>query len=124
MHSEEDLELAEGWLAYAKREMKYTTPPKSWVPEKFAEEIAKVKRCAGIDTAKMRDVLKFIEGDAFWRPNALSPAGLLKKGRNELRKIDNICLSMKGNRNGAVSQSVDYSANPERYSRFSDDKPW
>lgn len=94
-HTPEDLEIAKLWLAYATREMSWTTPPSSWTPENFAEDLVRVREAVNLNHHGLRALLKFVENDRFWVKNAWSPAGLLKKSSNDVRKIDNILKQMK-----------------------------
>jgi len=43
-------------------------------------------------------VLDFVVQDDFWVKNALGPMGLLTRGKNGLRKIDNILAAMKSSK--------------------------
>jgi len=96
--SPEELQLARDWLAYAQREMKWASPHASWNAPQFAFDLRRVAKAVDLNQDGLRAVLRFVEGHHFWARNALSPAGLLKRGaQKDLRKIDNILLQMKPN---------------------------
>ena len=63
--------------------------------EAFAQACRKVRDSANLTHEGLAQVFVFISGDDFWKQNALSPAGLLAKSKNGLRKIDNILARMK-----------------------------
>lgn len=92
-YSSEDLELGNRWLAFALEGL--TNPNKAWSAEAFAEAIEKVRRRTNLNHKGMNAVFEFIVDDNFWYKNAKSPAGLLRRGRNDLLKIDTILSQMK-----------------------------
>lgn len=69
-----------------------------WTAEGFAQDIAKLKAKTDLNDHGVREVLEFIRGDEFWIKNAISPASLLGKSRNGIRKIDNLLLSMRSSK--------------------------
>ncbi len=91
----QDLALAVRWVDFAKGETKGSSYP-SWTPENFAKDLAKLRIKAGLNHEAMAEVLEFVLEDKFWRPNAISPAGLLTKSSNGLLKINNLLSAMKG----------------------------
>jgi len=93
----EDLKLAASWLEYALETMVWKKASASWTPEKWAADLAKVRRITDLNHCGLEDLFKFVKNDDFWHDKALSPAALLKKGSNDNRKIDNVLLQMRGN---------------------------
>jgi hypothetical protein len=90
-YSEIDKALAQDWANLAVSISPTCNPDVS----KYAEAIASVKRTVGVSDEQMRKTFEFIASDDFWRLNAYSPCGLLKKSaRNGNRKIDNILSRM------------------------------
>jgi hypothetical protein len=112
--SPEDLIIAKEWLRFALGEMKWKEPKGSWTEQKFAEEFAKIIRVTGINHSGLHALLAFVRKDDFWRPNALSPAGLLKKSANGNRKIDNILLKMKPKGQSKYEKALEAVAAMER----------
>lgn len=91
-----DLAVGREWLDFAVQETPWRAGRSGMTAEAFAVSIARVRRVTGLDETGIAAVLAFVRSDDFWRQNALSPAGLLKKsGRNGLRKIDNILVRMR-----------------------------
>lgn len=87
-----------------------------WTVDRFACELESISKRTGLNLLGLSEVLKFIEKDEFWRKNAISPFGLLKKSsKNDLRKIDNIITRMK-TRQHRVDQAMQEFIN--------DDKPF
>lgn len=106
--SEGDLSLALEWLNYAREVMPWQ---KSFTQEKFAADLAKVKNRTDLNDDGIRAVLKFVSTDYdFWRNNAVSPIGLLKVGKNGLRKIDTILSQMKPKEDGLKRALADFVA--------------
>lgn len=90
-----DLDLASRWLAFAKDGQPHV---KSFSVEKFAADIGKARRSIGYTDDEMVKIFEFIEKDEFWKNQAYSPGGLLKRSKNDLRKIDNIIVQMNKNK--------------------------
>jgi hypothetical protein len=68
----------------------------NWTAESFGRELERIGKVMGIPTHGMSEVLKKVRHDDFWRSNAASPFGLLKRSQKSgLRKIDNIIVRMK-----------------------------
>ncbi len=94
--SEPDLAVGRAWLAYALSEMPWKEDDPKWTPEHFADAIAKVRRATDLNETGMAELLRFVAKDEFWRKNACSPSGLLKRSsRNGERKIDNILVRLR-----------------------------
>lgn len=107
--------IAEAWLKFAKTEMPWKESAE-WTVDRFACELESISKRTGLNLLGLSEVLKFIEKDEFWRKNAISPFGLLKKSsKNDLRKIDNIITRMK-TRQHRVDQAMQEFIN--------DDKPF
>ena len=90
-----DFSLASRWLDFAKEVMSWKKAPSSWNAENWANDLAKIRRVTDINDEGLIALFEFIKNDDFWMKNAMSPATLLKKGKNDLRKIDNILLKMR-----------------------------
>lgn len=91
-----DLAIGREWLTLGLSEMPWKASDPSWTETRFAEAVAKTR--AAIGATDLTEVLNFIRQDDFWRKNACSPRGLLKKSeRNGERKIDNILVRMRSN---------------------------
>lgn len=85
-------ELAARWLDFAKAQ----SPHIRFSLADFEEGLAHVCRNVPLTIEQLTMVFDFIRQDDFWRANALSPKGLMKKSsRNDFRKIDNILTRMK-----------------------------
>jgi len=93
--SAEWVALGEKWFEFAKAEMPFKSIEGSWTPVAFGKELERVSRALSVTPMGIEMILSFIEKDEFWRKNAISPFGLLKKGANGLRKIENIVAKMR-----------------------------
>ncbi len=117
----DDLALAKDWLDFAVRSMPHMERTASWTIEGFAQEIYRA-RCAVevgedcVDHVGMRKIFDFIKSDVgFWRKNAVSPCGLLKrKSGSDFRKIDHIINSMKSKSDMKNEKTMDAIAAPQR----------
>ncbi len=108
----QDLKIGQLWLEFALEQMPWQ---KSWTAEKFAVDLAKVRKATGINHEGLEHVLEFIKGDKFWQEAAISPANLLKKQRgSDIRKIDYILnRATKNERKSAkVAKMVNSSEDP------------
>ncbi len=95
-YSEADLAVGSEWLVYALLEMPWKSADPSWTAPAFAEGLAALRRATGVSEDGTAQLLAFVSKDEFWRKNACSPKGLLKKSaRNGERKIDNILVRMR-----------------------------
>lgn len=96
--SPHDIDLGNRWYRWSVEVM----PSIKASPASFSEAIFATKRSLATqgrvdDLDGLLDALfAFVQKDAFWGKNALSPAGLLAKSKNGLRKVDNILVSMRG----------------------------
>ena len=93
--TDEELELGRKWLEMAVSEMPHRASDPKWHAAEFGTELKKVGQAVGLDHAGMLKVFHYVSADAFWRPNACSPKGLLVVNKNGVRKIDNILTRMK-----------------------------
>lgn len=94
--SEADLAVGREWLAFALHEMPWQAGRRGFSDESFAQAVAELRRATDLNPEGVAAVLAFVKADDFWRRNALSPAGLLKRSaKNGNRKIDNILVRMK-----------------------------
>lgn len=89
--SDHDLELGKKWADWTESEYPYLKAKAST----YAEAIAKVRKAVGLDDKQLDYLFDFVKADPFWRQNCQSPAGLLKKSQNGMRKIDNILAKVK-----------------------------
>ena len=89
--SDHDTELGKKWADWTAGEYSHLKPK----PEVYAEAIAKVRKSVGLNDAQLNYLFDFVKADPFWSQNCQSPAGLLKKSQNGMRKIDNILAKIK-----------------------------
>lgn len=95
-HTEADLSVGREWLAFALQEMPWQAGRRGFSDESFAQAVAELRRATDLNPEGVAAVLAFVKADDFWRRNALSPAGLLRRStKNGNRKIDNILVRMK-----------------------------
>lgn len=117
---EADLALGTDWLAWAREGL----PTINATPASFAGALSDVRRRlntqagAGINHDGLRQIFEFVKADKFWSKNCLSPAGLLSKGSNGLRKVENIMASMtklddKSRQNTKFWKDLDAGIEPE-----------
>jgi hypothetical protein len=83
--------LLKKWIEFSKEASKTKLAPDE---QKYGKAILDLERLCGVSTEKLEEVLAFVRADDFWRPNAISLPGLLLKGKNGLRKIENILHAM------------------------------
>jgi hypothetical protein len=93
--SDAELDLGTQWLKFAVTHLPNRETDSKWTPDQFALELRKVANVANLTIADMHTILAFVKGDTFWARNATSPFGLLKKGGNGLRKVENIFAQTK-----------------------------
>lgn len=89
------LEIGKRWLKMAQEEYPWRAEEKYWTPEHFGQELQKVAQYFGASSKDFKQLLERLEKDSFWRKNAASPFGLIKKSANGLRKIDNMIASLR-----------------------------
>ncbi len=91
----EDIATGAQWYAMALEETPWRQGKPDFTPERYAEGVAKLRRTMGMAPDGPSEILRFVRDDAFWRTNALSPAALLKKSKNGMKKVENIIVRMK-----------------------------
>ena len=106
--------LGEDWLSHALREMPWKENASGWDSATFAAQLLKVKNSSGLNDEGMRAVLDFISASEFWTKNAVSPKGLLNKGKSGLRKIDTILSQMKTPEMRRDEKLLEWANGPER----------
>jgi len=106
--------LGSDWYDHAMREMPWKAKASGWDPRTFGELLCKVRNSTGLSDEGMRAVLDFISANEFWTKNAVSPKGLLNKGRNGLRKIDTILSQMKTPEMRRDEKLLEWANGPER----------
>jgi len=114
-YTEIDLSNAEKWREMALKHCSWSDPVKTkrFNVLRFAEAISKIKKDCNMTDSGIEALIDFIDGDEFWKSNALSPINLFKKSKNDLRKIDNILLAMKKryNKNEKFARAANAVAN-------------
>ena len=106
--------LGDDWLAHALKEMPWKENSAGWDAATFAAQLLKVKKSSGLNDEGMRAVLDFISASDFWTKNAVSPKGLLTKGKSGLRKIDTILSQMKTPEMRRDEKLLEWANGPER----------
>ena len=90
------LNLGQSWLDFALKEMPWQVKQTNWSADSFGRELERIGKVMGIQPSGLSEILQKVRTDDFWRLNAASPFGLLKKShKSGLRKIDNIIVRMK-----------------------------
>ena len=90
------LKIGHDWLNFALTEMPWQAKQKNWTAEAFGRELERVGKAMTISASGFYEILSRVRTDEFWRKNAASPFGLLKKSdKNGMRKIDNILVRLK-----------------------------
>jgi hypothetical protein len=90
-HTPFELDLAQRWVDHAMKYWPHLKPNRL----EYAKALSQVKRSLQIQDDALNYLFEFICADDFWRDNCQSPAGLLRKSRNGVRKIDNILSNMR-----------------------------
>ena len=93
--SDAELDLGTQWLKLAVTHFPNRATDPKWTPHLFALELRKVANVCSYTIADMQKILAHIKHDTFWANKAACPSGLLKKGGNGLRKIENIFAQTK-----------------------------
>lgn len=62
---------------------------------KWSESIAKVRSRKGLNHKEMEGIFDFARKDDFWNDKIQSPCSLLRVGKNDLSKVDNILSAIK-----------------------------
>ncbi len=124
----EEFSLGQAWHEYAKANLK-TKPYPSWNDGYFTEALMKVMKSTGTSIQGMNEILTFLKGDEFWKPNGISPASLLNISKtNQKRKIDNILDAMDRAKKGGIRyerlKAVDLSADNGKFANCNDNQPW
>lgn len=78
------------WLEFAQKQSPASSKSATWTHDHFAVEIEKIRKKIQVDPDRMVRIFDFIEGNDFWMKAAVSPFGLLNKGKNGLLKIETI----------------------------------
>lgn len=97
-YSAENFVLAEEWKKFALRQM-----PTLKIDLHQWADVSRLLEKDGLSVRDQYFVLEFVQNSDFWRPNAISLTGLRKKGKNDLKKWQNIVLNMK--RDGTYRES-------------------
>lgn len=100
-----DLELAKQWLEFSNEQCVWKKTPASWTVEKFADDIRLLRKACGLSEKDMAEAFKFIREDDFWAKQCLAPSSLRKRSRNDLRKFENVLISMQRSKNKQTDQS-------------------
>lgn len=116
--SPSDLELAERWQKFALFEMPWRDGDSSWTVTAFAEAICEVRTTMNITSDGLSSVLDFIKRDDFWRQNAISPRGLLKKSKDGHRKIETILVRMRSKTDRLAQSMAEWAADDTPPSEF------
>ena len=123
--SDAELDLGTQWLKYAVTHFPNRATDPKWTPDQFALELRKVANVAGLTMADMHTILAHIKGDTFWARNATSPSGLLKKGANGMRKVENIFAQTKTKAQIKDAQTAsDWAENPEKAQEWAEMLEW
>lgn len=105
--SPSDHVLARDWYTWAVMQVSWRSNDKSWSPVIFAGAIEEIRRKLDLTDDGMRRVFNFICSDDFWRKNAISPRGLLrKKAGKDMRKIDHILVKMKNTKSNRELEAI------------------
>jgi len=123
--SDQELELGTQWLKFALTHLPNRVTDPKWTPDLFALELRKVANVCGFSIADMKVILDFVKADTFWARNATAPSGLLKKGTNGLRKIENIFAQTKTKAQIKDAQTAtDWQDNPEKAQEWAEMLEW
>lgn len=112
--TDEELELGRKWLDMAVSEMPHKASDPNWHAAEFGTDLKKVGAAVGLDHAGMLKLFHYVSADTFWRPNACSPIGLLKRNKEGVRKIDNILTRMKRPHERKMEMARESAADPNR----------
>lgn len=87
-----DHEMAKRWVTFAKEVMPKLRPNL----DDYAKAIRLLREKDGLTEQDVEAVFAYVRDDPFWRTNAVSPAALRNKSKNNgLKKIENVMLSMQ-----------------------------
>lgn len=123
--SDAELELGTDWLKLAVTHFPNRATDPKWTPHLFALELRKVANVCSYTMADMQTVLNHIKHDTFWANKAACPSGLLKKGGNGLRKIENIFAQTKSKAQIKDAQTAqEWAENPEKAAEWQEMLEW
>ena len=87
--------LGQHWLDHGLSQMPWQAKNAKWTSVAFGSELKRIGRVMGIDHTGMRVMFEKAIQDEFWHRQIASPFGLMSKGKNGNRKIDNLLVSLK-----------------------------
>ena len=123
--SDAELELGTQWLKLAVTHFPNRATDPKWTPHLFALDLRKVANVCSYTIADMQKVLEYIKHDTFWANKAACPSGLLKKGGNGLRKIENIFAQTKSKAQIKDAQTAqEWAENPEKAAEWQEMLAW
>lgn len=123
--SDQELELGTEWLKYAVTHFPNRTSDPKWTPDQFALELRKVANVCSFTLADMRTILDYVKHDTFWAPKCCAPNGLLKKGSNGMRKVENIFAQTKSKAQIKDAQTAsDWAENPQLANDWAEMLDW
>jgi len=108
--SETWLDLGRQWLKMATSDLPWLAKNKKWTDESFGRELEKVGKAIGSTEQEMLTLLERLSKDEFWRKNAASPFGLLKRSKNGLRKVDNLIANLRTRQEVEMAKPLDQAA--------------
>jgi len=123
--SDEELDLGTQWLRYAVTHFPNRTNDPKWTPDQFALELRKVANVCRYTLADMQTILAYVKHDTFWAPKCCAPMGLLKKGSNGMRKVENIFAQTKSKAQIKDAQTAsDWAENPQLANDWAEMLDW
>lgn len=123
--SDAELDLGTQWLKLAVTHFPNRVTDPKWTPHLFALELRKVANVCSYTIADMQKILDHIKHDTFWSPKAACPSGLLKKGSNGLRKIENIFAQTKSKAQIKDAMTAqEWADNPEKAADWQEMLEW
>ncbi len=102
-----DSTMAAKWAAWAPTVSKTVKPD---IP-KWSDTFRKLRELDGFTESEIEAALEFVKSDDFWGGNAASADGLRSRGKNGLKKFENILNAMK-QQNGPQKKSRPLHLNP------------
>lgn len=123
--SDQELDLGTQWLKYALTHFPNRVNDPKWTPDQFALELRKVANVCSFTMADMQTILAYVKQDTFWAPKCSAPSGLLKKGSNGMRKVENIFAQTKSKAQIRDAQTAsDWAENPQLANDWAEMLDW
>ncbi len=85
-------DLIRSWFEFTRLNQPWRT---NLDPKNFENGIMRILKVTGLNINQLTEVFHWAKEEEFWHDKIFSPQALLKKSKNDLRKIDNVLVSFR-----------------------------